>query len=399
MNRFQGPYSGGSGQKVPPVRGSGPLSAPMGRPKRLTYPLRLPSPFARYAKEYPGLAASPYIRLMNIDPMKTNRFGRMADAYLQQFMPEWTGIGYKGDDWKQPIGPVGKIQHPFIPADCPGYFKITFCDGHDGQPGRQVNLCGFTTTDPGPAPVLGPDGVGVQSFSTWSGPFGSIYFMESIWSRKLDPQPAYGPWIPQFPKVDGTPPPGPYYTIWPQVEEGDPLGFPLDPLPAPARLSPRLPPVAHRYVPKYGVPANQYALTRSGGGFVKTPVVHNNLPPGPGEKEKKFDLYGNPAYRAFANAAGGFSEMREGMKDIAGAIPGNPCKGLSPGKLAACILDNADKINWSLALQNLLKDQLSDRIIGTMSSKTTKNFKRAGLLIGGRGYGLSRYGQGGNGPK
>lgn len=398
MNRFQGPYSGGSGQKVPPIKNRGSMSSPMGSPKNLRFPFRFNS-LARLGQAMWKRAPSPYIRLMNIDPARTNRASRRADTYLTQFMPEWyhqSGLyNYAGwkEVWNASPGYGYSEPIPARPAYCPGYHKITSCNGLDGVIGRQVNLCDFTTFDIEPIPVLGPNPTGALGFSTWIGVFPGVgYYMQSIWGRNQDPEPYYGPYYPPFPQWPATE----YTVVSPiapdEFEDADPLGLPypvplMDPLGPVGRLGPAR---GYTRLAPYSDVATNYELAK-GGGFTRTPGVHHNVPPGSGKKEKKFDLYGNGAYRALANAMGKFSEGREAMDDIAKAIPHNPCKGLSPGKKAACILANSDKIYWNEAVKNLLVDQLQDRVIGTLSGGATRNFKGAGLLIGGRGYGVSRF--------
>lgn len=125
-------------------------------------------------------------------------------------------------------------------------------------------------------------------------------------------------------------------------------------------------------------------------------------PPGPGERERKFrfkpGLYS--AYETARWALHGLTEAQDLVNAIWDALPGSVKSGktrgpngvfvqkdIGPKGLPEKFMDiynNLDKVNWSQAIHNIVKNEIEDQLIGRGLGKLDKAAKNLGLPSGYR---------------
>lgn len=401
-------------------------SAP-GRPPTFR-PFRIPTPAGpaygapRFYKM--GLFGAA-LTLYQLDPRAAVAASSSADAYLTQFLPEWYNKPgwYNLEGWKNLLGfsktpgsPGGYI----LPYPGGAGWVVPYCQITDGPwtamataPIGAPSPCTLLAIRVPSAAYGDPIPAGTNTVM-----FGNFNASQTRMSQEklffIDHPTAPWPYTQPKPTV---------YSPLPVEGQVMPVGFndpafqgvgAPDPLPEDKRLAPARSPL----VPPYGVPARTVTLTAPGGAGVPPAVtygngVHNNLPPGPGKKEHKIDLYGAPGSltRKLGNLGGSLSELKDFINAVSDSIGTgyspraglrevkNPCKGLPLHEKISCVVQNAGHINWRLAIHNLAVNELQDRAIGMASKKINSNFAKKGLLVGGRGYTISRYATGNNPQK
>lgn len=262
--------------------------------------------------------------------------------------------------------------------------------GHDGEP---VNFAPFGTPRKG-------------SFTLFLGPYnyviGDRFQIAQYWQCdgggdggvKLDPPPV--PWqdpVPAqdplwLPLADPFPVPAPVPWVKPQV---DPW---VDPTPAPA------PAVAP--VPAPIAPYEVRSVDRSSSDPRAAAGSHMQVPPGPGEREKKGRVRGGIGL-ALADVAGKYlGESKDFIDAVYGALPRsqqradfreNGYKRLTPQQKAKSLWDHAGDIDVAKAAENVAKNELQDRAFGWIGSRTKQAVGKAaedGYYRGGRGLSITR---------
>jgi len=412
--RFQRLYSPDPGGNAPPgqkpPRQAPPAPSPGREPRQRRPPTLPPWWGLKQAKELLPLAIAPYYRLSQIDPNETVAYSKYLDTVLEPYNPARLVSWYKTET--VPAQPGG-----YMPADEPAgiFFWCLIADGPyeavAWSPTFSGAPCTFATIRVPTADygVTIPAGVQEVIFGEYNPLHSRMSQLKSYGFHAPSPVPwVYTPGSPAYSKS---------IPIW-----GDPLahtalqvlplGFAetdndqkMDPLPRVPRLSRA---VGRHFVPAYVTPVKEIVIkSDSGGGGSATsgPGHHVEEPPGPGKKEKKFDIKGAPGstLRKLGDAGGKLSEIGDAADAISDAIATgyspramrnvkNPCKGLPLHEKLACIAMNAQNVDWQDAVINLATNEVGDRAIGKIVGKTNSNFKKSGYGDG-RGYGLSRYAQ------
>lgn len=179
------------------------------------------------------------------------------------------------------------------------------------------------------------------------------------WSPALDPfpQPLPVPWVPRFSPIlgpGGFPPPMPFHQIQPNFDGGSGDGYgghgPVGPLGSGPRPGPVLP------VPQ-GPP-------------------HVVRPPVPGEKEKKRRVGFSPFVKLVRRRVSDLTEILEKVEDVYNGLPNrirredwirNGKKALSPQQQLRSLYDHMHDLDVGKVVKNLIKDEVSDRVIGKFS--------------------------------
>lgn len=407
--RFTGPYQlpKQAGGRVPPVRGGSATSAGSPIPKRdykFSRGSVLNKMMFRAMRQLVNKAAGPYIALAQIDPNVSRARAQAINNLLSAYMPAWyyRPAWYNLDGWKTGWAKVTRRDpnnnSPVwnVPGNPQG---ISYCNWPGGG-ARAIDKCtpdlvsafGNCLVGTPPPPVFGDgstvvlwhiitaqDGIGLvgqycgvirvgyaspaNPYAPYLSPGYTGPFPQALLPFKVTrtmPVPLADPWDDPWVASPG------------EMSYGDPMPFR-----GPQRLKP------------YQVPATTYTFGPKGPSKPPSQPPHNRLPPGPRVKEKKFRL-GNKLSDAVGDLAGALSEQKDFTKALADAIPHHPCRGMSLPDMTACVYKNMGKIQWSQALLNLIMNEIQDQAIGRMAGATTRNFGQKGLLIGGRGYNISR---------
>lgn len=151
--------------------------------------------------------------------------------------------------------------------------------------------------------------------------------------------------------------------------------------------SPSSPPRPSWGLIPYRVPDPFYWSTNGPG---TTPIpVRNPLPTRPGRPERKIR---GPLSVAAAAAAGIFhtlTEVGDAVDSLADAIPGKPCDGMGLAGKTACVLANAESIDWFQAVGNLWENYIEDAAIGAIHQQ----LQTVGIGVGASGqpYRIQRF--------
>lgn len=162
-----------------------------------------------------------------------------------------------------------------------------------------------------------------------------------------------------------------------------------DPAPGPAtQYAPRRWPRV-RYKP-YQEPATQWQI--GGRGPTKTPVKHDNLPPGPGVKERKRSI---PLNTKLHRVYGALTELMDMVDCMAKAIPGEPCKNARTVQAKiACIYRNYGRMNFPEFNACMQSNDSKDFLVGKYNKMAQDQLRRhgnAGNYAGGTGFGAGTW--------
>lgn len=118
----------------------------------------------------------------------------------------------------------------------------------------------------------------------------------------------------------------------------------------------------------------------SGGGIVVTDEPHNNVPPGPTEREVKPKTGLGKSLAALRHQYGKVTEVQDVVKCLEKSLPrGHPCrrKGRGLDERAACLISHADDIDLAAAATCIAADQVTDAVIGKLSRGASRNLQRS----------------------
>lgn len=233
---------------------------------------------------------------------------------------------------------------------------------------------------------------------------------ERVWHRTLPAEeapefvpaqpevlPQFMPWPDEFPDVQavpavmpqldpatkpiGKPAPQPETLPWAVLpyRQPNPWRDPVEQTERGPKPEPALgPPVGEQPPPIVRPPLNPEF---PGGKVVVRPpsFVIPNRPPRKGEKEKKLAI-SLPAGHPVMQGIGAVTEGMDVIDAIYWAIPKKyrPKGFTNPWDKARAIYDNADNIDWEKALENILKNEIEDQIIGRSSKARNKAQRDAG---------------------
>lgn len=389
-------YRGSSG--VPPTSGGTVSSPPMGAPKG---PLGRPVPFGsgfwahqigKFLEKYGYRYFRGYAMLQRVDPAKTRRRAQIANAYLEQYLPDWYyqpgWWNYEG--WEQWAKQTSGQRAPSY--DYAAYGFTLQCS----IPPVYSNFkLGVFPPPPGyPAASPSPCGVGVNPFYAnvpvgFPIPVGTTAVVEVSDVLPYSVSPRQGQIYKRWTRTTGTtavmpmvgnivlpmPDPAPWEDPWPATQMETQYGVSTR-----GRVGLR----------PYQVVSTDYAYSSGGGTTGPVDGTHNQLPPPRGTKEKK----AKADYGAIGRAYGVVTEVQDFSDCLVKSIKaGAQASGVhlphAPGrwdpKRAVWIAQNARNVDMSTFIECVATQKVADDLIGAASSNIDRRFREKGYLTGLRG--------------
>lgn len=112
---------------------------------------------------------------------------------------------------------------------------------------------------------------------------------------------------------------------------------------------------------------------------------HKEIPPPPGDNEVKVKV----PYGALGRLYGGLTEFKDALDCMSKAQDEwrrygrlwtrvkDPCKGLPLHAKALCVFQHLDRTDWVAAVECFAQNQLTDKVIGKLSSKVDDNIRKS----------------------
>ena len=130
--------------------------------------------------------------------------------------------------------------------------------------------------------------------------------------------------------------------------------------------------VPKKYVPGYADPVPEIVL-RPNQDWAPLPKrddppngTHYKLP----DLSKKIEM---PAWLyAIVSGYHNATEVNDFFESLADAIPGGACSKMPGFQRALCVLENFEDIDWDKAIENLILNQIEDKVIGTVMGQLGK---------------------------